>query len=121
MNEQAEMFGAQDPSSAAVGRVASRLTKYFRGQLTMQYRVLAKFARSGQITTAEINRQGEKDWRVQRSVGQRIRDCRSEFGLDVRCGTDPDDSSGNRWTVSPADQERARALVADADRRSERP
>jgi len=40
------------------------------------------------------------------------------FGLELRCGRDPDDEHGSVWRLTPESRARARAIVAVADGRA---
>ena len=102
--------------AASSGR---RLRKYDRrtGKLTLQYRILKRLANRGQITSSELNRAGATDWHVQRSAGQRLRDVRSVFGLDLKRTTK---DGVTTWSLGMGDRIRAKELVDQAARRAPR-
>ena len=110
------------PSPAGPGHTlrpsARRLRKYDRhGKLTLQYRILKRLANHGRITSTELNRAGETDWHVQRSAGQRLRDVRSVFGLDLRRTTRDGITT---WSLGMGDRITARELITEAARRAPR-
>ena len=98
---------------------ACRLNKYDRKthKRTLQYRILRWLANKGQITSTELNKAGSKDWHVQRSAGQRLRDCRSVFGLDLRRTTK---GGITTWSLDIGDRIRAKELCDIAARRARR-
>ena len=102
--------------SAAIG--GRRLRKYDRkGKRSLQYRILRWLANHGQITSTELNVAGSKDWHVQRSAGQRLRDCRSVFGLDLKRTTK---DGVTTWSLDIGDRIRAKELCDIAARQARR-
>ena len=81
--------------------------------MTIQYVIVRCFANVGYVSSEVLL--DSADWAIRASGKQRIRDCRSRYGMLVPFVPNADGIGGS-WVADHTDREIARSLIKEADR-----